>query len=51
MCLCVCNKMGKLEKVFILIKLQGSTARNSVELVVLLLVLFLLSVFNFWGML
>ena len=30
--------------------MQGATARNSVELVILLLV-FLLSVFNFWGML
>ena len=30
--------------------MQGPSARNSVELVVLLLV-FLLSVFNFWGML
>ena len=33
-------------------EVQGSsTAHNSVELGVLLLVLFLLSVFNFWGML
>ena len=32
-------------------RVQGATAHNSVELVVLLLVLFLLSVFNFWGML
>ena len=31
--------------------LQGSSARNLVELVLVLLLVFLLSVFNFWGML
>ena len=31
--------------------MQGPSARNSVELVLVLLLVFLLSVINFWGML